>query len=216
MNQLNIDLPLISWFEFNYSELASEQTRAKNNKIKTIFKEDGWNILNPRGNGLCMFYACMFGLERSDFSQDDINLILIKGIRKYFTINYQETDFFIEKSNQNRIMFYPNYTDIEIINNFNLLLDDNNTCIRFAQILMYALEINILILSYDSKSENPYTMQLFDLQPQVDIFEGHMFERLVPTIILLNDSGHYFLISHTNANNKNIKIKEILSNKLWL
>jgi hypothetical protein len=209
---LSLDRPIRQFFEEEYSNRASLETKTKNSKILRIFSEDGWNILSARGNGLCLIYAIMHGLEIPT-NTTSIEQYILNGFKKYFEVEHEESIFF-QKSNEDIIFFLNTDNDEELIEKIKLLLNDNNLDSRLNIILKYAFDTNILTLVYDPRAgiNNQYSFSYYTKSPETYILNGNDANILVTpqrNVIILNDSGHYYNLSNNDPNLKNDKVSQL-------
>ena len=78
----------------------------------------------------------------------------------------------IEKSDKSVIEFHSNDSIDERGAKILCLLDDNNLSSRCLQLLSLACNVNIIGLSYDTKSSNPFVLQEYQVPDKTFVFEG--------------------------------------------
>ena len=162
---INSQKNLHIYFHEEFSEHASSQTKAINRHITELFKEPYWDIINPRGNGLCMIYSIFYGLEiippLGETFETFINKSIIDGLKKYFKLNPTDDGYMFDKSDGAIIYITKDILDNEKLLNemINDLLNDDNISSRVLPILSLGLNISILVLSCDRKSADPFLQQ---------------------------------------------------------
>jgi len=185
--------------EYKYAPRGSYMDKIKI-KLQTIFTISEWMVLNSRGNGLCLINAVYRSLDlKTDFRQD----LLQEIVTEITSVIGNELLF--QKSN-GKIIYINSHDTIDIINEkLTDLLDDNNLGESFIRLLSKNQNINILVLTSDSRSKTPFVLQYYKSE--------------LPDpkhLILLNVSGHYISLYHTyNSQFKENKINEIIERKLW-
>jgi len=199
---------LANYLDKNYHVNASNETKAHKKHIIDTFSEPYWQIINPKGDGLCMLHAIFESLQLDNV---DYISILVAGFQKYLEMD-EEKYIYIQKSDGDLIIINSEDTlDILTANIINIL-DDNNLSSQLFPIIilglkiMFNLNVDILLLTRDARSKNPYVKIIYLSTQDSDINKKG--------IILLNDGGHYkSLIADQAAIYK--KIESIEKGNIW-
>lgn len=152
-------------------------------------------IIDNIPDGHCMIHGVLSGLD-CVFSHESHSDILMRGLHIYF--HNSRSNLLIERSDKTVITFnYQDTLDDRLIK-VQHILDDNNLSSRCLQLLALACDVNIIVLSYDSKSAIPCVIQEYHCPERTFVFERITFSEpsTSKTIILLCNGGHYYTLVH--------------------
>ena len=210
---------LLNWINKNIHANASANTKLVKEKLLTLFTpSQDWDIVDPPGDGFCTLYAAMIDSELPIIDKDYIIQLLIKGTKDYF--KYEES----VKGDKSIVIEFdpdagdygfisPNSSDTELVEIFNKLKKLPNTPTQIISLLIYALNRNILLLSYDPRSGTPY-LQTYYKNENPDP-EMHALIENKNTILFLYN-GHTFLLHNKDKGLKLETVERLLQNRnLW-
>ena len=210
---------LLDWINKNIHANASANTKLVKEKLLKIFPpSQDWDIVDPPGDGFCTLYAAMIDSELPIIDKDYIIQLLIKGTKDYF--KYEES----VKGDKSIVIEFdpdagdygfisPNTSDRELVEIFNKLKKLPNTPTQIISLLIYALNTNILLLSYDPRSEIPYLQTYYKNEnPDPEIYS--QIENKNTILFLYN--GHTFLLHNKDKGLKLVTVERLLQNRnLW-
>jgi len=197
-----------AWLNENFHVNATDKAKKLRQELNTIFpSNENWSVVRPRGDGFCTLYAIMIDSGLPINNKDYIIDLLIRGTKEYFRheksligdnemlIEFEEGDFeFISKTT----------TDAELKRMYNKLKNLSNTPNQLISFMKYAVNRNILLLTYDNRSDQPLKFRYFQ-RSNTDI-------GLENTILFLYN-GHTFLLHNKNEVVKMKLIEEV--KPLW-
>jgi len=199
-------LELHSYLDSEYPHITSTSPNSPwIIRIKALFPKDSFDIIDVRGDGLCMVRAIFTAFEMVD---DPIKFIL-GSVKKYFD-KYKMEEFLIQNSKGEVLTL--NYDTSQNDDYILSMIDDNNLDNKFLTIFSEFLQIDILALSYDSTSSTPFVYSEYKPRDE-DVTTIFLAPVERPKLIILNTGGHWRPITAhgSDPNIKNDKYREITS-----
>ncbi len=189
----------LKYIEENYKYAKSTSSIELKNKLQQLFPENEWMVLNPRGDGKCLLYAIYGSLEIGSNIEDD----LFKSIKNQLQ---KDSEILFQKSTGDIIIITNVDNDTLIKEKLSDILNDDNLSEIFIELLSKYHNINVLLLTRDSRSVKPYGNHFISSELDDPKY-----------LILLNTSGHYVsLIPAGNPSLKQSRIQEIRNGiKKW-
>jgi hypothetical protein len=156
--------------------------------------DQGWTVINPRGDGNCMLYAVAslcIECPSDNMSLLDVMMFhFIYGVRKCIEI---EGSFIIDDKDYNTIVLDTTSTDEDIINVYLTEVNKNTISMRILNAYKYAFDTNIVYFGYDRLSIRPCQKpQVFTIPDKVTVIDGHELVDEPRVIYILSTDGHNF------------------------
>jgi hypothetical protein len=164
------------------------------NKLLNLFNNSDWKVWNVRGDGKCLIYAFLYSINSDIKNTNELSSKLLFPLKSL--IRRSSTSEYYIECNDNIITFKKSDTNNIITDNLNYIHTNcNNLSTQYLQLLHHAFKINILLLTIDMQSVIPFT--------KINYSSYNNKNMETNEIILLNISGHYYILFHNNANIQN-------------
>ena len=210
---------LESWLARNISDKASKNTLLVKHKLQKLFpSHEDWDLIDPPGDGFCTLYASFIDAGLQIVDKDYIIELLIKGTKDFFKYevnNERDKSLIIEMDPGSGIFDYvsPDSTDEELKEIYNKLKHIPNTPTQLISFLKYALNTNIILLSYDYRSSTPFLQTYYKNNNPDIVVQSQVDSKYT---ILFMYLGHTFLLHNKNAFIKAELARKLLNNpNLW-
>jgi len=213
----------ISDFRKMYSSSPSAERRLMMDRLEGIFPtRENWYFINVYGDGRCLIHALNSAYtNRSQREEVPTERDFAVATREYFewfsrTNQVGSSDILIQlpELGEYIITLSRGMSDNDLEESWNLILmNPQNLPTSILPILQFAYKTKIVHLNYDEHSGTKYHCQAIDnyenkrtIEIDGDIIET---EDIVPITIILNNSGHYYLIDTENTDAKLTIIERI-------
>ena len=145
---------LCNYLQENYPSAASNVNSDRNIlylNLYRIFLEEGWSLLSSRDDGKCLLYIILQSLDI--IIENSLEDFIAEQFIKYFRLYPRELTKYIPHSKDySKHIFNRTDNKETIMSKLLELFDDNNLSEAFIEILSKSMNINILLLTKDTKS----------------------------------------------------------------